>query len=62
MDSEANALKTNAAIRAALASAISTKRVARPGELATTALLLASDEPSLVAGIDLAVDGRMIAV
>jgi NAD(P)-dependent dehydrogenase (short-subunit alcohol dehydrogenase family) len=48
--------------RAQDAAAVPFARLGRPEEIASTALFLASDESSFIAGVDLRVDGGMIAV
>jgi NAD(P)-dependent dehydrogenase (short-subunit alcohol dehydrogenase family) len=48
--------------RAQDAAAVPFARLGRPEEIASTALFLASDEASFIAGVDLRVDGGMIAV
>src|SRR5246127_1815353 len=48
--------------RAQDAAAVPFGRLGRPEEIASTALFLASDEASFIAGVDLAVDGGMTAV
>src|SRR2546430_15759475 len=47
--------------RAQFAAAGPCGRVGRPGEIASTALFLASDEASFIAGVELPVDGGMTA-
>ena len=48
--------------RAQLAAAVPFGRLGRPEEIASTALFLASDEASFIAGVDLPVDGGMAAI
>jgi NAD(P)-dependent dehydrogenase (short-subunit alcohol dehydrogenase family) len=48
--------------RAQDAAAVAFGRLGRPEEIASTALFLASDEASFIAGVDLRVDGGMIAI
>lgn len=48
--------------RAEDAAAVPFGRLGRPEEIASTALFLASDEASFIAGVDLQVDGGMIAI
>src|ERR1700757_4751645 len=48
--------------RAQNAAAVPFARLGRPEEIASTALFLASDEASFIAGVDLRVDGGMIAI
>ena len=48
--------------RAQFAAAVPFGRLGRPEEIASTALFLASDEASFIAGVDLPVDGGMTAV
>jgi len=48
--------------RAQFAAAVPFGRLGRPEEIASTALFLASDEASFIAGVDLAVDGGMTAI
>ena len=48
--------------RAAFAAAVPFARLGRPEEIAATALFLASDEASFIAGVNLPVDGGMTAV
>lgn len=61
MDTQADTAEGRAAVRAAFAEAIPLKRLGRPEELAAAALFLASNESQFIAGIDLVVDGGMIA-
>jgi len=49
-------------IRAQFAAAVPFGRLGRPEEIASTALFLASDEASFIAGVDLPVDGGMTAI
>src|ERR1700758_447580 len=49
-------------VRAQFAAAIPFGRLGRPEEIASTALFLASDEASFIAGVDLPVDGGMTAI
>jgi NAD(P)-dependent dehydrogenase (short-subunit alcohol dehydrogenase family) len=49
-------------VRAQFAAAVPFKRLGRPEEIASTALFLASDEASFIAGVDLPVDGGMTAI
>src|SRR2546428_751958 len=44
------------------AAAVPFGRLGRPEEIASTALFLASDEASFIAGVDLPVDGGMTAI
>ncbi|GHG35251.1 SDR family NAD(P)-dependent oxidoreductase [Paracoccus aerius] len=46
-------------VRAAIVSTIPMGRMARPGEVASAALFLLSDEASFIAGVELFVDGGM---
>jgi NAD(P)-dependent dehydrogenase (short-subunit alcohol dehydrogenase family) len=46
----------------AFAAAVPFGRLGRPEEIASTALFLASDEASFIAGVDLPVDGGMTAI
>ena len=48
--------------RAQFAAAVPFGRLGRPEEIASTALFLASDEASFIAGVDLPVDGGMTAI
>ena len=48
--------------RAQFAAAVPFGRLGRPDEIASTALFLASDEASFIAGVDLPVDGGMTAI
>jgi NAD(P)-dependent dehydrogenase (short-subunit alcohol dehydrogenase family) len=48
--------------RAQDAAAVAFGRLGHPEEIASTALFLASDEASFIAGVDLRVDGGMIAI
>jgi NAD(P)-dependent dehydrogenase (short-subunit alcohol dehydrogenase family) len=48
--------------RAQFAAAVPFGRLGRPEEIASTALFLASDEASFVAGVELPVDGGMTAI
>jgi NAD(P)-dependent dehydrogenase (short-subunit alcohol dehydrogenase family) len=48
--------------RAQFAAAVPFGRLGRPEEIASTALFLASDEASFIAGVDLPVDGGMSAI
>src|SRR6476469_906704 len=57
MDLQADSPEGADAIRAAFAAAIQLNRMGRPDELAATALSLASDDSSFVAGAELSVDG-----
>jgi NAD(P)-dependent dehydrogenase (short-subunit alcohol dehydrogenase family) len=49
-------------VRAQFAAAVPFGRLGRPEEIASTALFLASDEASFIAGVDLPVDGGMTAI
>jgi NAD(P)-dependent dehydrogenase (short-subunit alcohol dehydrogenase family) len=49
-------------VRARDAAAVPFGRLGRPEEIASTALFLASDEASFIAGVDLPVDGGMTAI
>jgi NAD(P)-dependent dehydrogenase (short-subunit alcohol dehydrogenase family) len=49
-------------VRAQFAAAVQFGRLGRPEEIASTALFLASDEASFIAGVDLPVDGGMTAI
>ena len=49
-------------VRAEFAAAVPFGRLGRPEEIASTALFLASDEASFIAGVDLPVDGGMSAI
>jgi NAD(P)-dependent dehydrogenase (short-subunit alcohol dehydrogenase family) len=49
-------------VRAEFAAAVPFVRLGRPEEIVSTALFLASDEASFIAGIDLLVDGGMTAI
>jgi NAD(P)-dependent dehydrogenase (short-subunit alcohol dehydrogenase family) len=48
--------------KAQFAAAVPLNRLGRPGEIATAALFLASDDSSFVAGVELSVDGGMAQV
>jgi NAD(P)-dependent dehydrogenase (short-subunit alcohol dehydrogenase family) len=48
--------------RAQFAAAVPFGRLGRPKEIASTALFLASDEASFIAGVELPVDGGMTAI
>jgi NAD(P)-dependent dehydrogenase (short-subunit alcohol dehydrogenase family) len=48
--------------RSQFAAAVPFGRLGRPEEIASTALFLASDEASFIAGVDLPVDGGMTAI
>src|SRR5438445_4620694 len=48
--------------RAQFAAAVPFGRLGRPEEIASTALFLASEEASFIAGVDLPVDGGMTAI
>jgi NAD(P)-dependent dehydrogenase (short-subunit alcohol dehydrogenase family) len=48
--------------RAQFAASVPFGRLGRPEEIASTALFLASDEASFIAGVDLPVDGGMTAI
>ena len=48
--------------RAQFAAAVPFGRLGRPEEIASTALFLASNEASFIAGVDLPVDGGMTAI
>jgi NAD(P)-dependent dehydrogenase (short-subunit alcohol dehydrogenase family) len=49
-------------VRAAFAAVVPFRRLGRPEEIAATALFLASDEASFIAGVNLPVDGGMTAI
>jgi NAD(P)-dependent dehydrogenase (short-subunit alcohol dehydrogenase family) len=49
-------------VRAAFAAAVPFRRLGRPAEIAATALFLASDEASFIAGVNLPIDGGMTAI
>lgn len=49
-------------VRAEFGAAVPFGRLGRPEEIASTALFLASDEASFIAGVDLPVDGGMSAI
>jgi len=62
MDGQADTVEEANAIRAQFAAAVPLKRMGRPGEIASAALFLASDDSSFVAGAELSVDGGMAQV
>ncbi len=62
MDGQADSVEGADAIRAQFAAAIPLNRMGRPEEIASAALLLASDDSSFVAGAELSVDGGMAQV
>jgi NAD(P)-dependent dehydrogenase (short-subunit alcohol dehydrogenase family) len=62
MDGQADSVEGANEIRAQFAAAVPLHRMGRPKEIASAALILASDDSSFVAGAELSVDGGMAQV
>ena len=62
MESQASTQEGADQIRASFTAAVPFGSLGRPEEIAAAALFLASDEGSYIAGVDLPVDGGMIAL